>query len=66
MQIILNGQNYQVKDRITIHDLVIDLKCKDGNIAIAINGKLVPKSSHLHTWLAENDKLEIVTAFQGG
>lgn len=66
MQIIVNGQNYQVEDRSTLHDLINELKCQNSNIAIAINQKLVPRSDYPYVWLAENDKIEIVTAFQGG
>lgn len=66
MQIIINGQNYQIADRVTLHDLVNELKCTDDKIAIAVNYKVVPRSSYLNFWLSENDKIEIVTAFQGG
>jgi thiamine biosynthesis protein ThiS len=66
MQITINGQNYPIADRITLHDLINELKCMGGNIAVAVNYKVIPKSNYLNVWLDENDKVEIVTAFQGG
>ena len=66
MQIKINGQNSQIANRITLHDLINELKCMNGNIAVAVNYKVIPKSDYLNVWLAENDKVEIVTAFQGG
>lgn len=66
MQITINGQNYQFANKLTLHDLINDLKCNNGNIAIAVNQKLIPRGSYLNVWLAENDTIEIVTAFQGG
>ncbi len=66
MQIILNGNYYNLSERQTLHDLVQILKCDYNNIAIAINQTIIPKSKYLDIWLNDNDQVEIVTAYQGG
>jgi sulfur carrier protein len=66
MQIILNGTKHIIEERITIHDLISTLNIVNNKIAIAVNDDIIPKSRYLNTWLNENDKVEIVIAFQGG
>ncbi len=68
MNIILNGAIYSTtKDRITVHELIHELKRNNTtNFAIAVNFAIVPHSRYNEFWLNENDKVEIVTAFQGG
>ena len=66
MQIILNGNNHILEDRITLDDLLKKIYISNNKIAIAINNEIIPRSNYLHTWLKENDNVEIVTAFQGG
>lgn len=66
MQIILNGDPHQVQDRITLHELIDQLKGTHTNFAVALNQVVVPRSAYHEVWLHANDKVEVVTAFQGG
>ncbi len=66
MQIILNNNLYNTQDKITLNELVKELNCKRNNIAIAVNLSVIPQSDYNDYALNENDKVEIVTAFQGG
>ncbi|MDQ5920664.1 MAG: ThiS family [Pseudomonadota bacterium] len=66
ISIILNGISYSLQERTTLHDLLNNLGFNKGNIAIAINNNIIPKAKYLEVWLQENDKVELVTAFQGG
>lgn len=66
MQIILNGDIYYTSERITLHELVNELKVENTNFAIAVNFNMIPRSCYHETWLEKNDKVEIVAAFQGG
>ncbi|HMT03350.1 MAG TPA: sulfur carrier protein ThiS [Burkholderiales bacterium] len=66
MQIILNNNLYNTQDKITLNELVKELKCKRDNIAVAVNLSVIPQSDYNDFVLNENDKVEIVTAFQGG
>ncbi len=66
MQIILNGTKHIIEERTTLHDLTSTLNILNSKIAIAVNDDIIPKSHYLNTWLNDNDRVEIVTAFQGG
>ena len=66
MEIILNGSIYNTLDRTTLHDLVTTLNTTNSKIAVAVNDNISPKSHYLGTWLNQNDRVEIVSAFQGG
>lgn len=66
MQIILNNNLYNTQDKITLNELVKELNCKRDNIAVAVNLSVIPQSDYNDFALKENDKVEIVTAFQGG
>ena len=66
MQILLNGKTHNIDDRMTLHDLVLQLNYEKGNFAIAINMEVIPQGRYLYTWLQANDNVEIVTAFYGG
>ena len=84
MKILLNGTNYALQERITLHELLQLLNSpprhhapagpsyvntkqpRDTNFAIAVNLAIVPRGHYHQFWLNENDKVEIVTAFQGG
>ena len=39
---------------------------RSNNFAIAVNFTIVPRSRYHEFWLNDGDKVEIVTAFQGG
>lgn len=66
MNILLNGDNYNTPTKITLHDLISALNLTPGNFAIAVNTQVIPKSNYLNIWLKDNDRVEIVTALQGG
>lgn len=66
MQILLNGKTHEIKDKMTLYDLVQELSFDKGSFAIAINAEVIPQGRYLYTWLQANDQIEIVTAFYGG
>lgn len=66
ISIILNGTSYSLQEQTTLHDLLNHLGYNKEHIAIAVNNNIIPKAKYLEVWLQENDKVELVTAFQGG
>ncbi len=66
MQILLNGNIYNTQNNITIHELIHELNFNNNNFAVAVNLSIIPRGKHQEVWLQANDKVEIVTAFQGG
>jgi sulfur carrier protein len=68
MIIHVNGQVREVTPPVRLHE-ILDLP--DGattprDIAVAVNGQVIPRSQHATTELMEGARVEIVTAVQGG
>nr|WP_230420226.1 sulfur carrier protein ThiS [Catenulispora pinistramenti] len=71
MQLSVNGEPSQLTEGTTVADLVLSLvqAARDGNrggIAVAVNETVVPRASWDGTPLAAGDRVEILTAVQGG
>lgn len=62
MQVIFNGQARQVRDGLRLSDLVPDRR----GVAIAVNGDVVRAADWSGTRLRDDDRVEVVTAHQGG
>jgi sulfur carrier protein len=68
MNIKINGEVLNVKEKITLLDFVtgrLDGKEPRG-IAVALNDTIIPKQKWNETIVSENDTIEIVHAVQGG
>jgi len=71
MQLSVNGEPSQIAEGSTVADLVASLveAARDGNrggIAAAVNETVVPRASWDGTPLTVGDRVEILTAVQGG
>jgi sulfur carrier protein len=66
MKLIVNGENLEVKDSITIEELLNDLKIKDKAMAVAVNMEIVKKENWDKFIPKENDKIEILQFVGGG
>lgn len=62
MRLIVNGQSTQVRDGLRLTDLVPDPR----GAAVAVNGAVVRAADWSHTPLRDDDRVEVVTAHQGG
>jgi sulfur carrier protein len=47
-------------------DVVAQVSTAPSGIAVAVNGEVVPRSSWPDTQLADGDRIDVVTATQGG
>jgi sulfur carrier protein len=66
MTITVNGDAAELPDRCTLGELV-RIRIPDARgVAAAVNGVVVPRARHEALVLAEGDRVEIVTAVQGG
>ena len=63
MHVTVNGEPHAVEPGTTLADLVGGT-CR--GTAAAVNSVVVPRSSYDATPLADGDRVEIVTAVQGG
>ncbi len=66
MQIILNGQAHHSPDAASVQDLVRTISDRRTGIAVALNSAVVPRSSWPKTAVHEGDRVDVVTAVQGG
>tara|TARA_B100001029_G_scaffold176398_1_gene179267 strand:+ start:553 stop:756 length:204 start_codon:yes stop_codon:yes gene_type:complete len=65
-KIQLNGKKTIIKANLSVGDLVKKYKLKESNIAIEINGVILPKNKYNKKRLRTNDKIEIVQFIGGG
>lgn len=65
MEVLLNGEPYNIDHTCTIEHLIKSLQL-EGKFAIEINQNIIPRSKFLETELLAGDKIEIVQAIGGG
>lgn len=66
MQITLNGQAHQLVEQVSLAELVRQVSDRETGIAVAVNAAVVPRSSWPSTTVTDGDRVDVVTAVQGG
>jgi sulfur carrier protein len=66
MKITINGIEKEVREGISIKELLEDLKVLDKTMAVAVNMKIVKKDEWDKYKLKENDKVEALNFVGGG
>lgn len=66
MRIHLNGEAREVRDSLSIADLLAELGLAERRVAVELNLDIVPRSQHADTRLRDGDRLEVVHAIGGG
>lgn len=66
MEILLNGREQTVDDRLTVGKLVEETLPPGKRVAVEVNGEIVPRSRHGAHELNPGDRVEIVQAIGGG
>ena len=66
MRLIINGKERVIQSSLNIQGLLQELDIKVPHVAVAVNSNVIPRTDYEKTPLAENDKIEIVTAVGGG
>ncbi|MYV46642.1 sulfur carrier protein ThiS [Streptomyces sp. SID2888] len=66
MNISVNGEPRQVAPGTPLDDVVRTLTAAPSGVAAALNETVVPRARWSSTSLAEGDRVEILTAVQGG
>lgn len=66
MRIILNGAAHELAGQPNLAELVRQVSNRDTGIAVAVNSAVVPRSSWTDTAVNEGDRVDVVTAVQGG
>ena len=66
MKILVNGEPTMVDDGVTVDVLAASILDRAKGVAVAVNDEVVPRSEWPSTALREEDRVEVVTARQGG
>ncbi|MCB1575132.1 MAG: sulfur carrier protein ThiS [Xanthomonadales bacterium] len=66
MKITLNGETREVDGEPSLFDLLPAAGYHDKRVAVEINRRIVPKSTHAEVRVREGDRIEIVHAIGGG
>jgi sulfur carrier protein len=62
----VNGASREVPSGSTLDELVADLTSAPSGVAAAVNETVVPRGRWTRLRLAEGDRIEVLTAVQGG
>lgn len=66
MRVYLNGESKDVRESLTLADLVTELDLPAVRIAVELNRTVVRRSEWEKTTLSENDRIEVVHFVGGG
>ncbi len=66
MTFVLNGDDRELSESVTVSSLVEQLGRGKRGIAVALNGEVVPRSDWDVTTISEGDRVEVLTAVGGG
>jgi sulfur carrier protein len=66
MRVTINGTDRAVPGAVTVAELVTELTPYRRGVAVAVNGEVVPRTGWAHLALCEGDRVEVLTAAQGG
>ncbi len=66
LTVSVNGEPRQVPDGTTLDQLVATLTTAPGGVAAAVNEAVVPRGQWPATALSGEDRVEVLTAVQGG
>ena len=55
-----------MSEGLTVAGLIVELDLGERRVAVAVNRQVVPRAEHGHRTLAEDDRIEVVQAVQGG
>jgi sulfur carrier protein len=66
MQLRINGQPYPLEQPISLHHLMEKLGYEQKSIAVALNGRFIPRHQYFSCILEDAQELEVVSPMQGG
>jgi thiamine biosynthesis protein ThiS len=66
INIVVNGEPYQIAEKSKVTDLISELKLPPERVAIELNLSILPRAKWAETVLHTGDKLEIVQFVGGG
>lgn len=66
MNVMINGAAHELPDGTTVAQAVRELTTATTGVAVAVNDEVVTRGTWESTALADSDRVEVLTAVQGG
>ncbi|TDQ52530.1 sulfur carrier protein ThiS [Actinorugispora endophytica] len=66
MDVTINGERRQVAPGTTVTEVVRSLTRAERGVAVALNDEVVPRAEWARTAVAADDRVDVLTAVQGG
>ncbi|MDG4789924.1 sulfur carrier protein ThiS [Micromonospora sp. WMMD1102] len=66
MELTVNGVEQRLPGELTVADLVRQITNAHRGVAVAVNGEVVPRGGWPARQLRDGDRVEVLTAAQGG
>jgi sulfur carrier protein len=66
VQVIVNGEAREVPDGATVASIVESVTQAPSGVAVALNGEIIRRAEWAKTATRDADRLEVLTAVQGG
>ncbi len=66
MRVIINGEDREIEENISVLDLLKDLGIEEKTMAAAVNMQVVKKENWESKLISENDKIEFLHFVGGG
>ncbi|MEU6206311.1 sulfur carrier protein ThiS [Micromonospora musae] len=66
MELTVNGTGRTMPGGVTVADLVREVAPQLRGVAVAVNGEVVPRTGWPATTLRDGDRVEVLSAAQGG
>ncbi|MEU7793582.1 sulfur carrier protein ThiS [Micromonospora tulbaghiae] len=66
MELIVNGTGRTLPDGLTVAEVVRTVTDRERGLAVAVNGEVVPRGGWSASVLRDGDRVEVLSATQGG
>jgi sulfur carrier protein len=66
MSVYVNGEPRDLSAGVTVAEVVAGLATSPTGVAVAVNDEVVPRTAWARTRLRDDDRVEVLTAVQGG
>ncbi len=66
MKLIVNGEEMDVREPLTLDGLLEILKAREGRVATMVNDEIVKRDARATCNLAESDRIEVIHMVGGG
>jgi sulfur carrier protein len=66
VNITVNGKHQETDEGLSLTELVSRISDRSTGIAVALNSEVVPRGSWSETAVQAGDRIDVVTAVQGG